>query len=345
MLRARWRPMRLHFRFEARTSRSTMLFKDTYVVEVTDTDRPGAVGYGECALFDGLSAECGPDYTDMLDRVCLDPSVPTGVSSIDFGMETALACLDGFSHGLLGPSRWSEGLEGIPINGLIWMGDRQTMAERIDRKIALGFRVLKLKIGGIDFDSELGLLEYIRSKFGPERLTLRLDANGSFDASNAAQRLDALGRYHIHSIEQPVKPGQWDLMARLCADSPIPIALDEELIGTRTDGEKLAMLRAIKPHYVILKPSLCGGIAQADRWADLAEQSGVGWWATSALESNIGLHAIARWVARRGFDMPQGLGTGNLYHNNISSPLNLRGDLLFYNPRQQWQNLKDIFAR
>jgi len=333
-MRIEWAPYTLDFKFEARTSRESMRHKQTYFVRVTD-DRTGRVGVGECALFRGLSADDVPHYEQMLSQICSDPSAPLPeASSIRFGVETALA-----AAGLVPAPQtpFTRGVEGIPINGLIWMGDRDTMRTRIDAKLADGFKVLKLKIGGIDFDSEVGLLEYIRRMYSPETLEIRLDANGSFSAADALHRLERLSAFSIHSIEQPVRAGMHDVMADICRRSPIDIALDEELIGMTSPGDAESMLSYIRPQYIILKPALCGGLSGADMWADTAERLGIGWWATSALESDIGLYAIARWVSARGVSMPQGLGTGQLYHNNIPSPLQLRGDRLWCDPQRQWQ--------
>lgn len=309
-----------------------MRVKDTYFVRLTDS-ATGRTGIGECALFRGLGSDDLPDYEEKLALACADPTVPSPYSSIRFGIECAMIAA-GLAE--MPSTPYSRGKEGIPINGLIWMGDRAEMRRRIDEKLNAGFRVLKMKIGGIDFESETDLLRYIRSRYSPETLELRLDANGSFAPEVAAERLDILSKFHIHSIEQPVKAGQTDIMARICRETPIPVALDEELIGMPDAESAAALLETIRPQYIILKPSLCGGLSGAGLWADAAENLGIGWWATSALESNVGLHAIACWVASRGVTMPQGLGTGLLYSNNIPSPLELRGDRLYFNPSGTW---------
>ena len=210
------------------------------------------------------------------------------------------------------------------------MGDKVTMRRRIHEKLKAGFHCVKLKIGGIDFNDELDLLSLIRKEFPPEIIELRLDANGGFTPENALDRLEHLSRFGIHSIEQPIKPGQWDSMARICRESPIPIALDEELIGFSSDRQKSELLDAIRPHYIILKPSLCGGFREAEEWISQAVARGIGWWGTSALESNIGLEALGIWTAGLSPDMPQGLGTGALYVNNFPSPLSLEGERLYY---------------
>ena len=322
MMQTEWASYMLNFTFLARTSRESMRQKETYFVRIGDR-------VGECALFRGLSSDDLPDYEQQLTAACKNiESLPT-YSSIRFGVETAmLPATD--------DTPFMRGEEGIPINGLIWMGNRHEMRKRIDEKLNDGFKVLKLKIGGIDFESELELLKYIRSRYSAEVLELRLDANGSFRPEQATERLQKLRDFSIHSIEQPIAAGQHAKMAQLCATSPIPIALDEELIGSHTLEESNQLLDEIKPQYIILKPSLCGGLSGANVWADAAESRNIDWWATSALESNIGLMAIARWVTSRGVKIPQGLGTGLLYSNNIESPLRLVGDRLFYDPEGSW---------
>ncbi len=332
MLQARWCRYRLDFKFLARTSREEMRHKDTYFIKLYDSENPEHVGIGECALFKGLSEESQVEFEDALKQFCSDPSglVPE-ISSIRFGIESAFAALRG-----LPCNEWTEGRKGIVINGLVWMGDRQTMLSRIDEKINRGFNVIKLKIGGIDFEDEISIIRSIRSRFSPQELEIRLDANGSFTVDNALTRLDRLSEFGIHSLEQPIHAGQRDQMARICLNSPIDIALDEELIGYRTDEDMKALLKDISPSYIILKPSLCGGFEKADKWISFASEQGISWWATSALESNIGLNAIATWLSEKSISLPQGLGTGELYHNNIASPLRLKGDRLYYCPEINW---------
>lgn len=346
MLRARYDRYTLHFRFLARTSRESMMQRDTYFLRLWDDQNPDVVGVGECNLFRGLSADDRPDYEQRLQRLCEEVSelpawysVVAGYSSIIFGLETALADLRNGGLRQPFPGAWSRGETSIPINGLVWMGDKQLMADRIREKIESGFRCLKLKIGGIDFNEELELLAMIRRMFSPTDLQLRLDANGAFAPAEALDRLNRLAAYHIHSIEQPIRAGQHQAMADLCRMSPIDIALDEELIGVRDASQKARLLDLIRPQYIILKPALCGGFAHSDQWICEAEKRGIGWWATSALESNIGLNALAQWVSHKvgeSAEMRQGLGTGALYTNNIDSPLTLTGDRLRYNPEARW---------
>lgn len=332
-LRAAFAPYSLIFKELAITSRSRMSTKDTFLVRVWDERRPEISGIGECALFKGLSSEDTPAYEQQLAAACATAGKLPEISSIRFGFETAVADLDA----QLNPDRFEDnaflrGEKPICINGLVWMGDKHTMARRIREKLDAGFRCVKLKIGGIDFNDELELLRFIRSQFIADDIELRLDANGAFSPENALERLERLAQFDIHSIEQPIRQGQTEAMARLCSLSPIPIALDEELIGFTSDTRKCELLTAIRPQYIILKPSLCGGFREADLWITKAEELGIGWWATSALESNIGLTAIARWVSAYNPVMPQGLGTGALYTNNFPSPLRLEGDRLYFNP-------------
>lgn len=294
------------------------------------------LGVGECALFRGLSADDVPDYEAALAKACADPlaALKSPYSSIRFGFETALCERKS--------TAWSRGEAGIPINGLIWMGDKATMAQRIREKLDAGFKVLKLKIGGINFDDELDLLRAIRKEFSADVLEIRLDANGSFAPDDALRRIERLSHYGIHSLEQPVKAGQLEAMARICRQSHVAIALDEELIGYRSAADAEALVAEIRPQYLILKPALCGGFAAADSYIAIAERLGIGWWATSALESNIGLDAIARWLAEKEINMPQGLGTGQLYDNNIASPLELRGSALWSNPATPWGDISTL---
>lgn len=338
MLRAEWCKYRLDFKFLAKTSRESMLYKDTYFVRLYDESSPEICGIGECGLFRGLSADDVAGYEDILSSVCRNPQgqLPP-MSSIVMGFETAARDLAEGGRRVIYASDWLDSSRGIEINGLIWMGDKQLMLERVREKIEAGFTVLKLKIGGIDFDEELDILAHIRRQFNPSDLTIRLDANGSFSVGNALDCLDRLSRYSIHSIEQPIKAGLVDDMALICRKSPIDIALDEELIGMTPDDCKFVLLNEIRPRYIILKPTLCGGFAEADRWIAAADSFGIGWWATSALESNIGLNAIAQWLAAKDNPLPQGLGTGALYHNNIPSPIEQRGSQLFYNAANAWQ--------
>lgn len=333
-----WRSEVFGFRFDARTSRGRMPEKRTYFIRIAHADNPDCFAIGECPLFQGLSAEDNDGYESRLSDVCRDvrAGYADSDSSVRFGIESAVRLLAaGRQTVFCTENDWMRGRCGIHINGLVWMGDRKTMLERIKNKLNNGFKCLKLKIGGIKFEEELELLTFIRKCFGPSDLELRVDANGAFCKDNAIGCLMALSRFDIHSIEQPIKPGQWESMRRLCDAGIIPVALDEELIGIHSDAEKMTMLDAIRPQYIILKPSLCGGFVQADAWIDAAENSGIGWWATSALETNIGLAAIGSWISDKNVTMCQGLGTGEVFSRNYSTGIVLRGSRLYFDPHAQ----------
>lgn len=339
MLKASFQPYDLFFKSPSQTSREVMTQKQTYFIKIWDDNDPSIYGLGECAIFRGLSYDDTPDYEIKLDFVCKNISVFNDIDlshypSILFGLETALNDLKNGGRRTIFSSKWLEGHIGIPINGLIWMGSKDFMLQQLYQKIKAGFQCVKIKIGGIDFECELEILENIRNIY-PD-LIIRLDANGAFTTENAMERLEALSRYNIHSIEQPIKPRQYKAMADICKNSPIPIALDEELIGIVDESAMADMLSIINPQYIILKPSLCGGFNRGQKWIDLAESKKIGWWITSALESNIGLNAIAQWTATLNNHIPQGLGTGALYSNNIPSPLSVLNDKLYYIPQQEW---------
>lgn len=335
MKRAEYSRYLLHFKEDAGTSRGVLKEKETFFVKVWDESCPEVFGMGECALFRGLSADDRKNYEEKLEEVCLrieevKMEELEEWSSIRFGVEMALQDLAMGGCQLYFPSAFTEGRQAIEINGLIWMGDKSTMLQRIQQKLEAGFHCIKLKIGAIDFEAELSLLQYIRERFSCEKVELRVDANGAFAPEEAMSKLEALAAFGLHSIEQPIRQGQWEEMAHLCRETPIPIALDEELIGVYGRKKKLELLEKVQPQYIILKPALCGGFSGAREWIELAEKRGIGWWVTSALESNIGLNALAQWVATLGNPMPQGLGTGQLYTNNLWSPLRQEGECLIY---------------
>lgn len=342
-MKAAYCPYRLHFKNPAVTSRDVMLHKDTYIVKVWDDANPAIFGIGECALFRGLSFDDRQGYEDALAEACRCIDLFDHVAlraewpSIAFGLETAVRDLQNGGAMRPYPSPWSDGAYGIRINGLVWMGSIPEMRQRVAEKMAQGFTCVKLKIGGQNFDDELKILQSIRELVPSERdLEIRLDANGAFNPAEAIEKLHLLSRYGIHSIEQPIRQGQWDEMYEICRKSPIPIALDEELIGVNDPETKHRMLERIRPHYIILKPALCGGISGSEEWISIAESLDIGWWVTSALESNIGLNAIAQWTSTLGVKMPQGLGTGGLYTNNFESPVCQSGERLWYDISKQW---------
>lgn len=337
-------PYNLIFKKPSGTSRGILTSKKIWLLKVWNEESPEVFGLGECALFRGLSAEDRPGYENVLQS--LTPNLPPlpelieqlrDFPSILFGLETALADLKNGGKRIIYPSTFSEGKSSIRINGLIWMGTKAEMQKQIQDKIEQGFSCIKLKIGAIDFDAELDLLKTIRQEFDAGTIELRVDANGAFSPADALRKLEALSKLNIHSIEQPIKAGQWQEMAQLCANTPLPIALDEELIGINDLSQKRLLLETIRPQYIILKPSLHGGFAGSEEWIKLANEQHIDWWATSALESNIGLNAIAQWCATQKNEMPQGLGTGQLYTNNFESPLSLTGENLFYDHQKVWK--------
>ncbi|MCC8070675.1 MAG: o-succinylbenzoate synthase [Bacteroidales bacterium] len=335
-------PYTLRFKAPATTSRATMTVKDTYFIKVYDPAAPERYGLGECALFRGLSMDDVPVYEETLQALCRNnrEGKTTDLSlfpSITFGLETALHDYINGCERRPFPTPWSDGEGAIETNGLVWMGSIQEMTERMAQKVKEGFRCVKVKIGAQDFNRELQMLDELRCSYGPDVIELRLDANGAFSPEEALDRLERLAVLDIHSIEQPIAPRQWDKMSYLCENSPIPIALDEELIGITDSDAKRKMLYYISPRYIILKPALCGGIAGAEDWISIAASLGIDWWATSALESNVGLNAIAQWASTKELKRVQGLGTGGLYINNVSSPLVMKGPRLAYDTSQRWE--------
>ena len=330
----------LHFKQPAGTSRGVYTTRKIWLIRLSDGQRTGV---GECAPLPDLSCDALPDeeYEARLSQFCaslcqsgvLDVDALRDYPSMLFGLETALLNLQNGDR--LFDTAFSRGEVGIPINGLVWMGNHEEMLQRLEEKLDKGFRCIKLKIGAIDFDQELDLIRRIRDRFSFHEVELRVDANGAFPYDEALYKLELLSQYNIHSIEQPIKAGQWAFMADLCRESPLPIALDEELIGVNDPEMKRHMLNIIKPRYIILKPSLHGGMAGCREWIDLARDMGIGSWITSALESNIGLNAIAQFASSVYGDhitMPQGLGTGQLFTDNIPMPLEIRNDQLWLCP-------------
>ena len=330
----------LHFKQPAGTSRGVYTERRIWLVTVTDGS---AIGIGECAPLPKLSCDDIPNYAEVLRHFC-DEVERTGeipyealrdYPSMLFGLETAFYEVrrkKEEGRDVLFDTPFSRGEVGIPINGLVWMGTFDEMRERIEQKLEQGFRCVKLKIGAIDFDAELELIKQIRGRFSHHEVELRVDANGAFRFDEALYKLELLSQYALHSIEQPIKAGQWANMAELCRESPLPIALDEELIGVNDPEQKRQMLNIIKPRYIILKPSLHGGMMGVREWVDIARDMGIGSWITSALESNIGLNAIAQLcsdIYGDAIKMPQGLGTGLLFTDNIPMPLEIRGDQLW----------------
>lgn len=342
MLKASYKKYILHFKRPSGTSRGVLTKKETWLLKV---EKDGKCGIGECGILRSLSFDDRPDYEEKLkwtvDNIHLGKEwlweLLRDYPSIQFGVEQAFLSLESSNPFVLFPSEFTQGKKSISINGLIWMGEESFMKEQIDEKLKQGFSCVKLKIGAIDFEKELELLRYIRQFYLPEKIELRVDANGGFDSTCALDRLLEISEFNVHSIEQPIKQRQYDSMSELCKRTPLPIALDEELIGVVDLEEKRKLLDKIRPQYIILKPSLVGGIKGSLEWIESANELKIGWWITSALESNIGLNAIAQWTYALGTTLPQGLGTGALYTNNFSSPLIVKNGALWYNPGLGWK--------
>ncbi len=344
MLQATYKKHVLNFKKPAGTSRGVLHRKTSYYLVVWDSENPEIKGIGECSTIKGLSIDPWDTYEQKLKSVCnnigyfnnLIQNELDNYPSIKFGLETAMLDFQRGGIRRLFPSDFTAGRKGISINGLIWMGDKETMKKQIREKIEAGFRCIKLKIGAIDFEDEMELLQAIRNEFDADELELRVDANGAFSPAEAPEKLERLAAFEIHSIEQPIRPDRWEEMAKLCENTPVPIALDEELIGRKSAEDIANMLDTIKPQYIVLKPSLIGGFGISRQFIAAAEQRNTGWWLTSALEGNIGLNALAQWIYQWENPIPQGLGTGQLFTNNIPSPLTIKDAQLWYDTEKQW---------
>lgn len=347
-------PYVLKFTFTAGTSRGSFTEKETWFIKAYDPSRPDKMAWGEAGPLKGLSEDYSSDFQPIISSLIsrieglklpenqldilefVSVQIPAELPSIRFALETVLLDYINGKKFRIFDNEFSHGKRRIPINGLIWMGEENFMQQQIEAKLKAGFNTIKMKIGAIDFDTEFKLLESIRQQYSANEITLRVDANGAFDETNVRERLTDLASLEIHSIEQPIKPGNCNLMAQLCEEELLPIALDEELIGIHSLQEKVRLLDTVKPQYIILKPSLVGGIKSCQEWVSLAEERNIGWWMTSMLESNIGLNAIAQFTAEYENLLPQGLGTGQLYYNNFESPLEIRKGELLYNVPKGW---------
>lgn len=340
-MKAKYHKYILNFKQPSGTSRGILKTKETWFISI---EANGQQGIGECGILRGLSADDRPDYEEKLKWTC--NNIHLGLEelyselvefpSIQFGLEMAFRSLESVSSFQLFPSEFTNGTDAISINGLIWMGTEAFMKQQIKEKIEAGFSCIKMKIGAIDFQTEYNLLKSIRKEFSKSDIELRVDANGAFSVDDALDKLNYLSELDLHSIEQPIKQGNWYEMASLCEDTPLPIALDEELIGVFEASEKQKLLQIINPQYIILKPSFIGGFKGSNAWIDLAEERSIGWWITSALESNVGLNAIAQWTYTLQNTMPQGLGTGSLFTNNFDSPLLVKNGKLHFNKNLDW---------
>jgi o-succinylbenzoate synthase len=331
----------LNFKQPSGTSRGVLKTKETWFLIIEEDNK---IGIGECGMFKGLSIDHRADFEDRLQWVCNNINLNfeslflelTEFPSLQFGLEIAFKSLQSKDQFNLFPSLFTEGKKSIAINGLIWMGSEDFMREQIKLKIDDGFACIKMKIGAINFETEIELIKSIRKEFSSSDIELRVDANGAFSVSEALEKLKILSDLDLHSIEQPIKQGQLENMAELCENTPLAIALDEELIGVFSKKNKNGLLETIKPQYIILKPTLVGGFQGSDEWIEVAEKNQIGWWVTSALESNIGLNAIAQYTFTKNNNLPQGLGTGGLFTNNFDSPLEVNNGCLNYNINKKW---------
>ncbi len=340
-MKATYKKYILNFKRPSGTSRGVMTEKETWFLLLEEN---GKIGIGECGLLRGLSIDDRPDYEEKLQWVC--ENIDKGKDklwneliefpSIQFGVEMAFLSLQSKSPFELFPSKFTEGKDNMLINGLVWMGEESFMKTQIEEKLAQGFSCIKLKIGAIDFEKELGLLRFIRQNFDAKTIEIRVDANGAFSSNEALDKLNQLSKFELHSIEQPIQKNNTDMMSELCKTTPIPIALDEELIGVFDYEDKAKLLDAIQPQYIILKPSFIGGFKGALEWIELAKKQNIGCWITSALESNIGLNAITQFTYTLNNKMPQGLGTGGLYMNNFDCPFEIENGHIQYNPDKNW---------
>lgn len=344
MMKAYFQKRNLNFKKPAGTSRGVLLQKPSWFIFLYDEDNPEIKGIGECSIIPGLSHDDENLIEDKLSEVCqlinkeeYDFTKPLHeFPAITFGLETALLDFENSGSKILFPSEFTDGKDGITTNGLIWMGDLTSMSEQVGQKLNEGYRCIKLKIGAIDLDDEILILSNLRKQFSSKELELRVDANGAFSFEDAPDILRRLADLDIHSIEQPIMPSQLYEMARLCEETPLPIALDEELIGKHPYHVKQKLVEVLQPQFLVLKPGLLGGFKETTDWINIAEEFDVGWWVTSALESNIGLNAIAQWTYTLDSKLPQGLGTGSLFERNIESPLEIIGSKLFYSGNKKW---------
>jgi o-succinylbenzoate synthase len=346
---------RLDFKFKVGTSRGVMTSKDSFFIRMINEKNPQIEGIGECGPLPGLSPDLTAGSLEGVFGHCqaafsgletlgieqLKKMIPGNFPAVLFGLETALMDLMNGGQRVIYNNQFFNAFISIPVNGLVWMGDKQEMKQRIREKIDEGYDCIKIKVGAINFEDELDLIRYIRKNFSKDEITIRLDANGGFSAEEIFRILDRLEAYQIHSIEQPVKAGNWKLMHEICRNTPIPVALDEELIGLHESDYKTNLLDEINPQYIVVKPTMVGGLRESEEWIQLAAQRAIGWWITSALESNIGLNAIAQFTANQKLEMPQGLGTGQLFVNNFPSPLVMENAKLSYDKTISW-DLSDI---
>jgi o-succinylbenzoate synthase len=341
---AKWNKITFKFKRPSGTSRGILTERDSWFLCINKENSKNIIGVGECAPLLGLSRDPSHNFEDQLIHVCTQLNQGTFRNStiedypaIKFGVEMALLDLERGGKRLFFETTFTSGIQSIPINGLVWMGSSDFVKEQISHKVEKGFTCIKMKIGALPFEDELNILRWLRKEYDKTMVELRLDANGAYKPEDAITKLDKLSNFDIHSIEQPIPPGDWDAMAKLCTRSPIAIGLDEELIGIKRKSEKISILTEIAPHYIILKPTLLGGFSATKEWIDIADSMDISWWITSSLESNIGLNALAQWsMTLSSSSLPHGLGTGQLYTNNFPSPLKIYQGRLQYDPELIW---------
>lgn len=356
-MKAVFKKHNLRFKFSASTSRGAINERSVWYLLLSD--KTGKTGLGEAAPLSGLSVDSEIDFEENLQKIAkiledysindfkTDPDLPNklisrNLPSIRFAVEKALLDLQSDREGILFKNKFTESKKKLPVNGLVWMGSYSYMKKQVEQKLSEGYRCIKIKVGAIDFDSECKLLHDIRKKYSADKIELRVDANGAFTESDIVYKLQELSGYNLHSIEQPVATSKKELMTELCKTSPVDIALDEQLIGVFGETQKRALLQSLKPKYIVLKPTLLGGFAETEEWIRIAKTLNIGWWITSALESNIGLNAIAQFTANFPVKMAQGFGTGQLYLNNASAPLSLKEGFMSFNPHQPLDLPKDL---
>ncbi len=344
MLKAGFKKHVFQFNTPGGTSRGVLTTKDSWYIYLYDESNPEVKGIGECSVLPRLSIDDKPDLEKKIEEVCLNINdyiedfheKLKDWPAVKFAIEVALLDLQNGGKRIVYSSAFVLDEKAIPINGLIWMGELDYMKTQLAQKLEQGYKCIKIKVGALNFESEIAFIEALRKEFDANKLEIRVDANGAFSLEEAPVKMKQLQELQIHSIEQPIKAGQWKEMSELCAKCELPIALDEELIGIYTIEEKKRMLETISPAYIILKPSLIGGFKSAEDWITLAAENKIGWWATSALEGNVGLNAIAQWTAMQYNALPQGLGTGQVFSNNISSPLVVEHGELHYKNQLKW---------
>ena len=332
-------PYTFSFRIPAGTSRGVMHERKSVFVKAQPLNEIEKTFWGEIAPLPGLS----PDLLDnalqpehllqkLKNEALYEPESFNGYPAFQFAIESILLQIQSGKPHILFENKFSKGQSSIPINGLVWMGEKDFLIQQIENLIERGFNAIKLKISHQSFEKDVEVLRFIRTGYSSDKIEIRVDANGSFPLEKAETYLHTLAELEVHSIEQPIATRQWKDLQRLCELTPIKIALDEELIGLN----HFEILEEVRPQCIILKPSLHGGLCKCLHWLKRAEKSSIQWWITSALESNIGLNAIAQFTAEHSIGQLHGLGTGQLFTQNIPSPLTLESQYMHYQTSKSW---------